>query len=63
MLPRQGGRSGVYYAIAWNTGFLVAGHRDRPRLANLAAQQSFIENLYFLVCCRHLGLESRRSTE
>jgi hypothetical protein len=37
-----------------------------PGLANLAAQPSSIENLYFRVnmqCCRQLGLESRRSTK
>ena len=46
MLARQGRPVGRLLRHRLNTGFLVVGHRDRPRLANLAAQQSFIENLY-----------------
>src|ERR1700691_6517032 len=49
LLPGYGRPVGRFLRQRLNTGFLVVGHRDRPRLANLAAQQSFIENLYFLV--------------
>ena len=53
---------GHFLSQRLNTRFLVVGHRDHLRLANLAAQQSFIENLYFLVNMqyrRHLGRELR----
>src|SRR5271157_2533006 len=62
MLPGHWRPVGRFLSQRLNAGFLVVGHRDHPRLANLASQQSFIENLYFLVDMqyrRHLGLELR----
>jgi len=62
LLPGYGRPVGRFLRQRLNTGFLVVGHRDHPRLANLAAQQSFVENLYFLINMQyrhHLGLELR----
>src|ERR1022692_3705515 len=62
MLSGYGRPVGRFLGQGLNPGFLVVGHRDCPRLAYLAAQQSLIENLYFLINMqyrRHLGLELR----
>jgi len=62
MVPGQGRPVGRFLRQHPNAGFLVVGHCDHPRFANLSPQQSFINNLYFLVNMQyrcHLGGELR----